>query len=189
VQNCANFVSQALYAAGVEPTSLEWNISQRISTGVHNPIWTNKVNTYILREILGFNIHFNAETLNNHPVFVTSTWNSAYSQFRYFSDPKNGFINGEVITIDRNSDISQILATYNIQVGDLLHMDFNGNGRMNHATIISNVINGELYLAGNTADWFDESFAEWLPGFFASRPDGVLSITLLNDSMFGDCSC
>lgn len=183
-RNCANFVSQVLFVGGLDMRD-DWRISSADSL---IPNFALNLGTITLRSLpfvpVPSNLAFNDESLNNRPVFVTDTWNNADAQFRFFTDPNNGFINGRVIEVNRESDLARIVQNNNIRIGDLLHMDFNGDGRINHATVISNVSSTNLYLAGNTANWHDECLAEWMRNNFYSRPNFVLHITMLNDTVF-----
>ena len=66
-----------------------------------------------------------------------------------------------------------------MQTGDLLYWDDGGDGKMNHATIISGVDeNGNLLYAGNTSWRFDQRVDEVFS-------DGeVLYIVRLKDCVF-----
>lgn len=50
--------------------------------------------------------------------------------------------------------------TNQVQPGDLLYFDFDGDGIIDHATIVTKVENGEIYYAGNTVRRFDQPLSE-----------------------------
>jgi len=72
----------------------------------------------------------------------------------------------------------------NVQVGDLVFIDTRGTG-IHHATIISDVTDNDILLAGNTSNWLDESLTDLL----RRRPYIQVHIVRLNDSVFGSCNC
>ena len=176
--NCANFVSQTLSHAGVSPISGEWHISPRIPNFFPDFMVEAAALTH---RVIGRDIRFHNDTR----VGVTRSWNVAYYQHRFFSNPDNGFINGYVIRIDANSDLEQILREYNIQIGDLLHMHFAGVRRIGHATIVSGVTDEDILLAGNTLNMLDRSLLAIIEG----NPGIVLYLTRLNDHVFGEQDC
>lgn len=105
----------------------------------------------------------------------TPSWTAASEQFNYFSNPDNGYINGEVINITMPnkpalngsveipySDLSSQLSSLNIQPGDLLYF-YNEEG-VHHATIVSKVENGSIYYSANTNNRFDENLKTAVDG-------------------------
>jgi len=185
--NCANFVSQALAAGGIEHvhSPSQWFIMPAANRR-NLPAWL--MNMYARYSRLAHNIDmsFNNAALNNLSVYVSRSWNIANNQFDFFSNPNNGFINGPVLTVRRYTDIWAIARNMNVQVGDLIHMDLEGVGVINHAVIVSRVTNYDIYFSGNTSDMLDFSLTYW---FRERRPDAVIHITRLNDSVFGVCDC
>ena len=94
---------------------------------------------------------------------IGGAWRLAHTQYEYFSNPANGYIDGDVITIMDASDISSVLAQCAaegnpIQVGDLMYFTANGEGGdgTHHASIISSVNSQEIKYAAHTLEKFDE---------------------------------
>ena len=158
--NCANFVSQCMYAGGVEENE-NWH-SDYIDVQVSN---------------------FYGDTERYWD--ETPVWINADKQYNYFSDPDNGYINGEVIVIDSQSDIQRVAndSVNLVQPGDLLYFDFDNDGEIDHATMVSSVTNDNLYFTGNTVRRFNQSLSE-------SYVDGnCLYIVRINDEIPAEERC
>jgi hypothetical protein len=173
--NCANFVSQSLRAGGLDMVSSVWYVSEPIVNNWWKPTWAYNAVAFGAR-IFGYNMYFNNETLNGMSVGVSSTWNSANAQYQYFSNPANGFINGEILAID-SSNMMQMLRDNNIQMSDLLYWSNDGGNTMYHATIISRVTDTGIYYAGNTSSRFDHPLMD-------SIGNGTVYIVRLKDELF-----
>ena len=160
--NCANYVSQSLVAGGgLEPISGVWDVSPRIEVKWGWVKWVYKSMAGGLR-VFGANVYYNDETSNDYSVGVSNTWNNANAQFEYFSNSRNGYMNGEVIEINQNTNMEALLKKYNIQIGDIMYWgDDNHKG---HATIISLVTDADIMYAGNTMARFDSSLSEAIEG-------------------------
>ena len=135
--NCANFVSQVLVAGGIPQTD-KWHADYVIAS--HKE--------YLYRWEM------------------TWPWSVAKSQYEYFSDPDNPYINGEVINIYKPNvsvnegqinvpldSLSDNLKSLGIQKGDLMY--FYGDGGVHHATVISSVNEGKIRFSANTNNRFD----------------------------------
>lgn len=159
--NCANFVSQCLYAGGIQENE-EWHSYKQTI------MWESGSGNY-------FAEYYEWD--------ITEPWRLASKQFEYFSNADNGYINGEVITITSEEEMFKVLKNENIQKGDLMYF-FDENGNVHHATIISSVRKEGIYYAGNTKRRYDASLAEAL----SSNP-GVYIVKLNNElPMEGVCS-
>ncbi len=156
--NCANFVSQCIDAGGV-PQSTTWHATKE-KTQMQ---WISGSGNYV--------VDYVKKSWN-----VTESWRLANGQYEYFSNPKNGFINGKVIKDIKNSnDVKTSLSKYkNIQPGDLLYF-LDKDGKVEHATIITTVENNDIYFAGNTRRRFDYSLKESLED---SKYGGVFIIRM-----------
>ena len=143
--NCANFVSQCLVAGGVEMND-EWQIKN-----IGSNFWDLDLKIFVgIANVLGGNL------ASSNGYLYTKNWSLANEQYKYFSNPSNGYINGKVISV---KDPNKIPAVANdtknqIQTGDLLYW-YNKKDGYHHATIISKIDNGEIYFAGNTRVRFD----------------------------------
>jgi hypothetical protein len=125
-QNCANFVSQALFAGKIGMSS-QWH-SYKSTTQRHDDSLKNTWD-------------------------VTTTWSVASEQFDFFSNPDNGYIDGNVLSIHSNEDIASAINDSGVQVGDLLYF---GEGENMHSTIITNTENGDIKYSANTKSRKDE---------------------------------
>ena len=133
-QDCTNFTSQCLVAGGIEMTDC-WHSYKSGSYKWYNPLaWFNYKYGY------NWDVEF--------------SWSVAEDQFYYFSNPANGYINGDVITISSPSGIESVAKYGGVQQGDLMYF-MNGEDGIHHSTIITRVENGMIYFAGHTAPCFD----------------------------------
>ncbi len=111
---------------------------------------------------------------------MSVTWSSASDQFKYFSDPNNGYINGDVTCVVTEEDLKRVSG---VQVGDLIYWDkYEDDGnldeRIDHATIVSYVDeNGNIYYAGNSEQRFEYKLSDGLSY-------GTAYIVRLNDCIF-----
>jgi plastocyanin len=71
----------------------------------------------------------------------TSAWSVASSQYKYFSDPKNGYISGAVIKVSNKQQIASAVNNLGVQPGDLLYFE-NSEG-IHHTAMISGVDYGD----------------------------------------------
>ena len=176
--NCANFVSQTLVAGGIEPVKGEWYITTALNENLLGGL-TLKVGAFVHR-LLGNNVHYN-NTVKNHDVLLSDTWNDAKAQYDYFSNPDNGYINGEVIHIKTQEELVRAAKEGNIQTGDLLYWDRKGKG-VTHASIISKVAGDEILFAGNTRARFDYSVKNALGDY-----KGGIYIIKIKDEFYNNC--
>ena len=176
--NCANFVSQTLVAGGIEPVKGEWYITTALNENLLGGL-TLKVGAFVHR-LLGNNVHYN-NTVKNHDVLLSDTWNDAKAQYDYFSNPDNGYINGEVIHIKTQEELVRAAKEGNIQTGDLLYWDRKGKG-VTHASIISKVTGDEILFAGNTRARFDYSVKNALGDY-----KGGIYIIKIKDEFYNNC--
>jgi len=122
--DCANFVSQALHESGI-PMNDEWFYRKK------KRFW---------------GLFSDSE--------YSQTWTVAHKHFEYFSDPNNGYMEGEVITITSPEQIDQLHKKGIVKPGDLLYWDFLGDGHIRHATLITDV-NGSIKYSGHTRDTYN----------------------------------
>ena len=177
--NCANYVSQCLVeGGGLQPVVGQWYMSPKTDpVGSSNEF---KVTAKIVSLLFGFDVHYNAQD-PNYNVFVSSTWNNANDQYIFFSNPKNGYINGDVIEINAANAIP-IGRNSGIQPGDILYWDYDGDGLMDHVTIVTGIDkNGDILYSGNSEKRRNQSLSEILQ----DNQDYKLYLIKLNDSVFG----
>ena len=137
--NCANFVSQCMYAGGINQNSSWYSNKKRVE-------W-----------ISGSGNH----SATYYEYDVAPAWRLAQDQFDYFSDTKNGYANGDYIIITSVDEIEEKVNEYNIQKGDLMYF-IDQKGNVEHATIISNIIDGQILYSGNTTRRYDYPLADAL---------------------------
>ncbi len=169
--NCANFVSQVLHEGGI-PMNEDWhsypNLLVQFLGSSLGPL------CYLL--------------LRDKPsIFwdTTLAWTRASTQFSYFSDPTNGYINGDVIDISKGlynsgegetnvsySDLSSQLPSLGIQAGDIMYF-YNQEEGVHHAAVISKVEDGEIYYSANSVIRDDQPLVNGL-----EENDGVVIVRL-----------
>ena len=122
--DCANFVSQCIFAGGLEMNE-EWHM--------------------IKRSIF--------EKINPEPSSLwfswTKTWTMANEQYHYFKE----HYGVQTYIIYPDDSISEFVSNHNIQKGDLLYFNEKNESEeqdVHHASIISSVKNGDIYYAAHT---------------------------------------
>ncbi|QKI80705.1 amidase domain-containing protein [Kroppenstedtia eburnea] len=120
--DCANFVSQCLVESGFEM----------------NDDWKYKK---------GFTIPLLDWTIGSD---YEHTWTVAHDQFKYFSNKKNGYSEGDPIKITSPKQLRELEKKGIIKEGDLLYWDWEGDKKINHATIITDTKDGELKFSGHS---------------------------------------
>lgn len=125
--DCENFVSQCLYAGGLEMNSY-WYMREHHFYDRFGDLFSNKAQNWSYEWSLN--------------------WTIANDQCNYFKDTYA--IN--VYKIEREDSISEFVKSHpNIQVGDLLYFhNADETKDVNHATIISVVTESEIKYAGHT---------------------------------------
>ena len=132
--DCANFVSQALFAGGVEM----------------NENWYSK---YVYRYSMGEDIaNGPSEPLASNPAYRlpewTASWGAISNQCEYFSDIKNGYSSSSV-DIFSEKDILRAVSEGSVKVGDLVYWFREGQPLPHHAAIVSEMVNGEIRYAAH----------------------------------------
>jgi hypothetical protein len=155
--DCANFISQALYAGGIEVNE-DWHyykIKNKLITslGIKLGSINFKYKKYIDNPLYGpmYLTQDGAVTHRYTDYNFTPSWSMASKQYEYFSDPTNGYINGEVIIIKTGSKEEINNAIENgIQIGDLLFWSWNGNSLINHSSMITEIKGDEIKYSAHT---------------------------------------
>ena len=114
--DCANFVSQCLVASGFEMND-DWNYKK------------------------GFTIPLLDWTIGSD---YEHTWTVAHDQFKYFSNKKNGYSKGDPIKITSPKQLRELEKKGIVKEGDLLYWDWEGDKKINHATIITDTKKWEI---------------------------------------------
>jgi len=134
--DCANFVSQCLYAGGISMTD-EWHSYQYKIEG----FWERNI-----KEILGC-FHQQGNNIC-YSWDVSDAWSTVHAQYDYFIDDVFSY---ELVTITSNDDISECIRKNIIEVGDLVYFDHENDGPCEHAAIVSKIEDGMIYYAAHTS--------------------------------------
>lgn len=145
--NCANFVSQALLAGGLETTE-QWRPS-----GMEP--WLSKS--------------------GNHAAYAESAslaWMNVKVQYLYFSNPEHGYTASTTVNLygekgmavfgktNVSLDDADALASAGVMEGDPIYFynyDENGVLRYEHAALISSIDSNRIKYAANSTSRFDEN--------------------------------
>lgn len=153
--DCANFVSQCIYAGGVEQNEDWYYYSHKNELSLAGSILygdTWKAPRFIDKD--------GNPTSNPIDYYFSAQWTSANAQYEYFSDKKNGYTATSVIEISSVDEIQAVIESGKIEKGDLLYWSNNNGETVHHATIISNVSENDILFAGHTRSAFDKSLFE-----------------------------
>ncbi|WP_312653861.1 amidase domain-containing protein, partial [Aminipila sp.] len=145
--DCANFISQALVAGGLEMKK-EWHF-YKVKTS-----WESASgNRYAEYETLDF----------------TEEWCKAESQYKYFSSSNRDYINGDPIKLKNNKDIKEVKEKYNVQVGDLLY-ETNSKGIVHHSMMITGFDkDGTILYSAHSNDRINERLEDIREGMVIVR--------------------
>lgn len=139
--DCANFTSQALYAGGIDMTSAWYSYKSN-----------NKKETKL-------------NNINKNSKFdIGEPWRLAREQYKYFKNPENGYINGDVITIKSKDEIKDIIKRCEeesnpIQKGDLMFFS-NDNETAHHATLIHDVNENGIYFSSHSEPFINKNLVD-----------------------------
>lgn len=151
--DCTNFTSQALVSGGLTMNE-EWYYSQKKNKSkLHDNLFLGFGCSWTYRDSDG------KLTKSSMEYKFTDAWCNAKSQFEYFSDPTNGYINGDVIKIDQYNEetIKKAIEENNIQPGDLLYFANSDTGTVSHSTMISSINNNMLHYAAHSSSYVAKS--------------------------------
>lgn len=149
--DCANFTSQCMYAGKIVQND-DW----------YHYIYYNepiKLKLFNKSIVLGYRNEQGKYTLNSVRYNFSAAWLGAISQFKYFSDEENGYINGDVLTLTTAQAVSEAAARENIQKGDLLFWCKNGES-VAHVTLISDVTDSDIFYTGHSQIGFNRSVSK-----------------------------
>ena len=144
--DCTNYVSQVIFAGGIEMNG-NWHSYKKLN-------WLKCLLYPFKIPQLVFDWDINR------------TWSVAGAQFNYFSNPSNGYINGNIISIFSPNSIANAAENCGVQPGDLLY--FVKDGKIHHAAVITKIADGKIYYNGHTS----------------SRKEQDLSETMGNDAIY-----
>ncbi len=176
-QDCANFVSQCLFAGGM-PMTASWHstvdgkavfsgvVSAENSSAEKDPVENSSTNKDSAEKDL-----------------ISPAWRLAQKLYAYYADSRAGFKNGETITADSSTIMHELLASAAVdgkpvQPGDLLFFAPEGGGEddINHAVLITGVSGDEIYFSSHNCSRFDEALSPHLThkSVFIVRLNAVL---------------
>ena len=140
-QDCTNFVSQCLYAGGIPMTlgskSSTWHSLITGKTGINQP---------------GMNPNY------RYYWNVSLPWSLCPSNYNYFK--KDKYCKGR-ITMKNKTDVKN--TSLRIQIGDPLYMDDDGDGKPNHAVIVTKIDkkNKKIYYSAHTNSYYNKCLDEY----------------------------
>lgn len=178
--NCANFVSQCLYASGLDMTE-DWYMEDKVA-----------IPSRLIEKV--YDHLSNTDSDPNSAIAMTGqkyflTWTSARKQYEFFKDLKNGYIEGSVIRATSLEEYDAIVKSGLLEAGDLLYWDEDGDGQVNHATILTEVTTKNILFAGNTRRRFDKSVRKPFKDYL-EKGSATLNFVRLKDSAFiAECPC
>ncbi len=142
--DCANFVSQCIYASGLSMNDIWYSHRGEIDhllvgwfVGIFNP--------------QGWNLFYEWD--------VSASWSNVIEQSDYFNSEDFSY---ELIKIGIDDDVNQIIEEHNIQIGDLVYFDHEDDGIFSHAAIVSKVDDDMIYYAGHTNPQKDREIEKYL---------------------------
>lgn len=165
-QDCANFVSQCLFAGGM-PMTASWH-----STVDGKAIFPEAVSAE--------NGPSSKDSADKD--LISPAWRLAQKLFAYYADSRAGFKNGETVTADSSTNMHELLASAAaegkpIQPGDLLFFAPEGGGEadINHAVLITGVSGDEIYFSSHNCSRLNEALSPHLThkSVFIVRLDDV----------------
>ncbi len=139
--DCANFVSQCLYAGGI-PMNKKWHSYRTFNKA---KFWWDP------RSIISYKYWYDWD--------ITSTWRLVKDQYNYFKS--SSYAKGRITISSNGASIE--FASKVAHKGDPMYLDDDGNGIPNHAVIISKVSYGKMiYYAGHTKSRYDWPLSKYL---------------------------
>lgn len=145
--DCANFVSQCLYAGGFSMNDT-WHSYQYEIEGFCERNFKEILACFHQR---GNNIAYTWD--------VSDAWSTVHAQYDYFIDDVFSY---KLVTITSNDDISECIRKNIIEVGDLVYFDHENDGPCEHAAIVSKIENGMIYYAAHTSSRYDYEISNYL---------------------------
>ena len=127
--DCANFVSQCLYAGGIAMTK-KWHSYKKYKS------------QWDIRSIVSYKFMYDWD--------ITENWRLAKKQYEHFKNRNNNYISGPVFVITTPKKISEYVVRYRIRKGDLLYFAEQNKSNPHHAAIIVKVSKGKIYYAAHT---------------------------------------
>jgi hypothetical protein len=89
-------------------------------------------------------------------------WKSGPTQWFYNDNKPSvswGLANGQYRHLRQRAEPAAV--EYELKVGDIVHADLNGDGRINHAAVVSKVENGQVFVTQHTNDRKDHPLSVW----------------------------
>jgi hypothetical protein len=151
--DCANFVSQALSAGGIRSTET-WHSNRFIKVlNQYNPSTS------------GFDYD------------VGPAWRLVNEFFSFLSNPDNGYINGDVITISSAKEMQEAVISSGVQIGDVIFFSGKNGDNPHHAGIITKIEDGVIFYSAHTVNRNDME----LTGFL--EKEKVVIIKIKDDAL------
>lgn len=151
IQNCSAFLSQCLHSGGKIPMTKRWyQLKETVHGSFHQP------GTAKNRRILSFFLIIYQRIrkfLRLDSWNISEVWREAEDNFRYFSNPAEGFITGNYIIAETAEDIPGIVKDNNIRPGDVVYLQ--KKGLISHCLLVTKVSSSEIYYCANRYTRYD----------------------------------
>jgi RHS repeat-associated protein len=147
--DCANFASQILHAGGFEMTD-DWH---SYSTGFKIPIGGITI-IETLYQLIKNGTFYRAQNWDN-----TGVWSVADEQYRYFSNPANGYMSRDTVIYLSQKNVNNPASYRGVRPGDLLYFDHDSNGTADHTAVVSRVDQDGISYTAHTEPRFDEKLS------------------------------
>ena len=134
-KDCANFVSQCLYAGGIPMVNNI--IGGWYSYRVVQSLQRNRSGIVVIKK---------------YSWNISPAWRLADKQYNTIKKSK---LSNKTFSITSKADIKKKLKKYTVKKGDLLYFDYENDKKMNHATIISSVSKSSIKYSAHTSSRFD----------------------------------
>jgi hypothetical protein len=153
VTDCANFVSQSLFAGGMRETD---NWYSRRSIRVLNPG---------IPSTSGFEYN------------VAPAWRLVDDLYAMLTNPENGYINGDVLKISSAEEMNAAVLTRAVQIGDVMFFAGQDGNDPHHAAIITKIDEGKIFFSAHTNNQDDRELTSYL------NKEAVLIIRIRDEAL------
>lgn len=126
--DCTNFVSQCLVEGGVQMNDDFYYKKQAEFVMIDGQMSVSKIS----RD-------------------MSPSWCNASDSYEYFSDPDNGYMKGDVLTINSIDELNNAVQNANIQTGDLLYLQNSDEG-VHHAMMLTQIQDGTISYSAHSND-------------------------------------
>ena len=135
--DCANYISQALYTGGIPMDDIWYYREQR-----YEPFLPRIFGSLLYRKPSG------TITLSAKEYCFSAAWVGIASQYTYFTNQANGYVDGEIITIAAEDEMKDNADNGMLRVGDLIYF-FSIKKGIYHSAMITGFEDGRILYSGH----------------------------------------